>query len=66
MGGAHAGPFVMRVLELFDSEDHRERDYLKTILHRVYGKFMVHRWVGEGGREGCGGGGMCMGGWGVL
>jgi serine/threonine-protein phosphatase 2A regulatory subunit B' len=29
--------------ELFDSEDPRERDYLKTILHRVYGKFMSHR-----------------------
>ena len=28
---------------LFDSEDPRERDYLKTILHRVYGKFMSHR-----------------------
>ena len=35
--------FVVRVLELFDSEDPRERDYLKTILHRIYGKFMVHR-----------------------
>lgn len=28
---------------LFDSEDPRERDYLKTILHRIYGKFMSHR-----------------------
>jgi serine/threonine-protein phosphatase 2A regulatory subunit B' len=28
------------MLDLFDSEDPRERDYLKTILHRVYGKFM--------------------------
>ena len=28
------------MLELFDSEDPRERDYLKTILHRIYGKFM--------------------------
>lgn len=27
-------------MELFDSEDPRERDYLKTILHRIYGKFM--------------------------
>lgn len=36
-------PFVLRLLELFDSEDPRERDYLKTILHRIYGKFMVHR-----------------------
>ncbi len=35
--------FVLKLLELFDSEDPRERDYLKTILHRVYGKFMVHR-----------------------
>lgn len=23
--------------------DRREREYLKTILHRIYGKFMVHR-----------------------
>ncbi|XP_061346279.1 serine/threonine protein phosphatase 2A 57 kDa regulatory subunit B' kappa isoform-like isoform X1 [Gastrolobium bilobum] len=35
--------FILRLLELFDSEDPRERDCLKTILHRVYGKFMVHR-----------------------
>ncbi|KAG0499041.1 hypothetical protein HPP92_003361 [Vanilla planifolia] len=35
--------FILRLLELFDSEDPREREYLKTILHRVYGKFMVHR-----------------------
>ncbi len=35
--------FVVRLLDLFDSEDPRERDYLKTILHRIYGKFMVHR-----------------------
>ena len=35
--------FVLHLLDLFDSEDPRERDYLKTILHRVYGKFMVHR-----------------------
>ncbi|CAN0897050.1 Serine/threonine protein phosphatase 2A 59 kDa regulatory subunit B' zeta isoform [Linum grandiflorum] len=35
--------FVLRLLDLFDSEDQREREYLKTILHRVYGKFMVHR-----------------------
>ena len=27
----------------FGSEDPRERDYLKTILHRIYGKFMNHR-----------------------
>ena len=32
--------FIVQMLELFDSEDPRERDYLKTILHRIYGKFM--------------------------
>ena len=32
--------FVLHVLELFDSEDPRERDFLKTILHRIYGKFL--------------------------
>lgn len=37
------GEFIVHLLELFDSEDPRERDYLKTVLHRVYGKFMVHR-----------------------
>jgi len=37
------GDFVLRILELFDSEDHRERDYLKTILHRIYAKFMSLR-----------------------
>lgn len=35
--------FVLKLLELFDSVDRREREYLKTILHRIYGKFMVHR-----------------------
>ena len=32
--------FVIKLLELFDSMDPRERDYLKTILHRIYGKFL--------------------------
>jgi serine/threonine-protein phosphatase 2A regulatory subunit B' len=32
--------FVLHLLALFDSEDPRERDYLKTILHRIYGNFM--------------------------
>ncbi|CAH1791574.1 unnamed protein product [Owenia fusiformis] len=32
--------FVMNLLDLFDSEDPRERDFLKTILHRIYGKFL--------------------------
>jgi serine/threonine-protein phosphatase 2A regulatory subunit B' len=35
--------FVRKFLILFDSEDHRERDYLKTILHRVYAKYMSLR-----------------------
>ncbi|XP_022733961.1 serine/threonine protein phosphatase 2A 57 kDa regulatory subunit B' theta isoform-like isoform X2 [Durio zibethinus] len=35
--------FIIKLLDLFDSEDPREREYLKTILHRTYGKFMVHR-----------------------
>ena len=35
--------FCLNLIELFDSEDPRERDYLKTILHRIYGKFMSHR-----------------------
>ena len=35
--------FLVRLLDLFDSEDPRERDYLKTILHRIYGKFMPYR-----------------------
>lgn len=30
----------VQLLELFDSEDPREREYLKTILHRVYGKLL--------------------------
>ena len=35
--------FINSFLELFDSEDPRERDYLKTILHRIYGKFLAMR-----------------------
>ncbi|XP_048318505.1 serine/threonine protein phosphatase 2A 57 kDa regulatory subunit B' theta isoform [Ziziphus jujuba] len=35
--------FILKLLDLFDTEDPREREYLKTILHRIYGKFMVHR-----------------------
>ncbi|KAL8088046.1 serine/threonine protein phosphatase 2A 59 kDa regulatory subunit B' gamma isoform-like [Apium graveolens] len=35
--------FVLRLLDLFDTDDQRERECLKTILHRIYGKFMVHR-----------------------
>ncbi|GIY11717.1 hypothetical protein CEXT_8801 [Caerostris extrusa] len=32
--------FVLQLLELFDSEDPREREFLKTVLHRIYGKFL--------------------------
>eukprot|EP00941_MAST-03F_sp_MAST-3F-sp1_P005518 g5518.t1 len=35
--------FCKKIIDLFDSEDPRERDYLKTILHRIYGKFMTYR-----------------------
>ncbi|KAJ3670742.1 hypothetical protein LUZ60_008168 [Juncus effusus] len=35
--------FILKLLNLFESEDPRERDSLKTVLHRIYGKFMVHR-----------------------
>lgn len=35
--------FVIQLLELFDSEDPRERDFLKTTLHRIYGKFLSLR-----------------------
>ncbi|KAJ1919643.1 serine/threonine-protein phosphatase 2A 56 kDa regulatory subunit delta isoform, partial [Tieghemiomyces parasiticus] len=32
--------FIQELLQLFDSEDPREREYLKTTLHRMYGKFL--------------------------
>ena len=35
--------FVSKLLDLFDSEDPRERDFLETILHRIYGKFLTLR-----------------------
>lgn len=35
--------FIRLWIELFDAEDPRERDYVKTILHRMYGKFMSYR-----------------------
>lgn len=35
--------FVLQLLELFDSEDPRERDLVKTIMHRIYGKFLSLR-----------------------
>lgn len=35
--------FILKLLDLFDSEDSRERDCLKTTLHRIYGKFLSLR-----------------------
>lgn len=35
--------FILRIIDLLESEDPRERDCLKAILHRVYGRFMIHR-----------------------
>lgn len=35
--------FVEGLVELFNSEDPREREYLKMILHRIYGKVMPLR-----------------------
>ena len=32
--------FILQLLELFDAEDPRERDFVKTILHRIYGRFL--------------------------
>jgi serine/threonine-protein phosphatase 2A regulatory subunit B' len=34
---------ITQLVDLIDSTDARERDYVKTILHRIYGKFMSHR-----------------------
>ncbi|VDP86937.1 unnamed protein product [Echinostoma caproni] len=33
--------FLTQFIQLFDSEDPRERDYVKTILHRIFGK-LIH------------------------
>lgn len=35
--------FVLQLLSLFDVEDPRERDLLKTTLHRIYAKFLQLR-----------------------
>lgn len=35
--------FVVRLLDLFNSQDMREREYLKTITHRIYGKLTNRR-----------------------
>lgn len=34
---------MLQLLQLFDSEDPRERDLLKAIVHRMYGKFLMLR-----------------------
>jgi len=35
--------FIGHLLDLFRSPDPRERDYLKTVVHRIYSKFMPLR-----------------------
>jgi serine/threonine-protein phosphatase 2A regulatory subunit B' len=35
--------FLVELMRLFDSEDPRQRDYAKTVLHRIYGKFLQLR-----------------------
>mmetsp|Transcript_2968 Transcript_2968/g.2557 ORF Transcript_2968/g.2557 Transcript_2968/m.2557 type:complete len:198 (+) Transcript_2968:268-861(+) len=35
--------FIQSFLELFDSEEMREREYLKNILHRLYAKIVPRR-----------------------
>jgi serine/threonine-protein phosphatase 2A regulatory subunit B' len=35
--------FLRKLFELFKSPDPRERDYLKTINHRLYSKYMIYR-----------------------
>uniref|UniRef100_A0AC35UBV9 Serine/threonine protein phosphatase 2A regulatory subunit n=1 Tax=Rhabditophanes sp. KR3021 TaxID=114890 RepID=A0AC35UBV9_9BILA len=35
--------FVVKMIDLFDSEDPRERDVLKSTIHRIYSKFLTLR-----------------------
>lgn len=35
--------FILKLVQLFNSSDPRERDYVKTILHRIYANFMLLR-----------------------
>ncbi|CAI5484326.1 unnamed protein product [Closterium sp. Yama58-4] len=35
--------FILKLLNLFDSKDPRERGYLKTIMHQIYLRLTVHR-----------------------
>jgi serine/threonine-protein phosphatase 2A regulatory subunit B' len=34
---------IRNLFELMKSPDPRERDYLKTIIHRIYSKYMIYR-----------------------
>ena len=34
---------IAQLMESFDVEDPRERDFLKTVLHRIYGKMLRAR-----------------------
>lgn len=35
--------FISRFTDLFDRDDAREREYVKTLLHRIYGRFLSYR-----------------------
>lgn len=35
--------FIQSLLDMFRSVDPREREFLKTVLHRIYGKFLPYR-----------------------
>jgi serine/threonine-protein phosphatase 2A regulatory subunit B' len=35
--------FIGKFAELFDRDDAREREYVKTLLHRMYGRFLSFR-----------------------
>lgn len=52
--------WAWQLLELFSSEDPRERDYLKTILHRIYGKIMALRYACVKARMRCSVSACCM------
>ena len=38
-----SAPLVTSIVDQFDSYDVRERDYVKTITHRIYGKLTNRR-----------------------
>jgi serine/threonine-protein phosphatase 2A regulatory subunit B' len=35
--------FILKLLDQFESDDPRERECLKAVMHRIYCKFMLHR-----------------------